>query len=204
MKFYKISQLLPLSDSTNIKGLYPPVDWNASDNYGIWNKQSVAEFLNITPDEFIYETFVDIDFLNPQVVEYEDAKNIRNKNDPELKEEAKELYYEDAKSILDQYNESETYNPDLNHEWGDFLVWDYDEDDVMDIAMEMMARNTEDWDKEGFNSQIGKFPPIVATRNKNGDFTINDGNHRVSIWKEAGYQFAPAWINDELKRFKKY
>jgi hypothetical protein len=40
-------------------------------------------------------------------------------------------------------------------------------------------------------------PPIKIRINKNGSTSILDGNHRISYWRERGFDEAPAWIIDE-------
>jgi len=41
-------------------------------------------------------------------------------------------------------------------------------------------------------------PPIVVVRGEGGGLKIADGNHRVRFWRENGYEYAPAWVYDEL------
>lgn len=40
-------------------------------------------------------------------------------------------------------------------------------------------------------------PPIVITRTKNDVIVINDGNHRVSFWRDMGKDYIPSWCYDQ-------
>ena len=71
----------------------------------------------------------------------------------------------------------------------------------MNLARAMLARERQEWGEEDMSSSFKDgYPPIVVTRKSNGTFVINDGNHRVTVWKNQGYDVAPSWINDEFKR----
>jgi len=195
MKIYKISQKIHPIGTDNISA--PEVNWNAMDNYGIWNVETVSKFLSVPADKYIYKGNVNLDVLNPQLVE---TLNADDATKGLLDEEAKDLYYDDATRILKEYNDSPYYNSKFD-EWRDLLVTDYDEEDIMNLAREMLARERQEWGEEDMSSSFKDgYPPIVVTRKSNGTFVINDGNHRVTVWKNQEYDVAPSWINDEFKR----
>jgi hypothetical protein len=67
----------------------------------------------------------------------------------------------------------------------------------------MQARDQEGYDEEEYATPMSSgYPPVVVTRKADGSLVINDGNHRVDTWQKAGYDVAPAWINDEMRRSK--
>jgi len=174
----------------------PQVNWGAQDNYGVWTVKSVAQFLGVQPDQYIYQDTIDIDLLPQSLVEETDAASIRNgKNDEEAM-----AFYDEAEEIFNKYNKSQFYDPTMD-QWRDFLVYDYDEDDVMNLAREMLARERESWGQEEMGATFsGGYPPIVVTKQIDGIFIVNDGNHRVDTWKKQGLDEAPAWVNDEYAR----
>jgi len=179
----------------------PNVDWSQSDNMGVWDSSTVAKFLSVPNDEYIYELNVPLSQLAPSLVEETEGQSIREKENDENEEEARELFYEDAEAILERYKESKFYDGDLDEKWGGWLVNNYDDDDIMDLAREMLARERESWGREEMASAFGSgYPPIVVTKKQDNSFVINDGNHRVRIWMEQGYDMAPSWVNDEKAR----
>jgi hypothetical protein len=173
-----------------------------------WSDKVVAEFLGVPRDENIYKGMIDLSDLSPSVVEFETAKDIRSG-----KEEVDQMYLDQAEEILDRYtDEQELKNPFHSYkrefqEWKDYLPWNpeegYDQKELEDLAREMQARDQGGYDEEEYSAPMSSgYPPIVVTRKADGSLVINDGNHRVDTWQKAGYDVAPAWINDEMRRSK--
>ncbi len=178
----------------------PQVNWGAQDNYGIWTVKSVAQFLGVQPDQYIYQDTIDINLLPQSLVEETDADDIRRRKDDGAFDQEVMEFYDEAKEILDKHDKSQFHDPTTD-EWRDFLVYDYDEDDVINLAREMLARERENWGQEEMGATFsGGYPPIVITKQIDGTFIVNDGNHRVDTWKKQGLDEAPAWINDEYAR----
>ncbi|MBS3735364.1 MAG: ParB N-terminal domain-containing protein [Phycisphaerae bacterium] len=189
-------------DVDDFRGRAPETNWDASDVQpgGPWTQESVAKHLSIPADEHIYPVMVDLSALSPSRVERTDAEAIRAGKADDM---VTDFHREQAEDILRQHTESDTYQPRLHDEWGDFLPYaeTYDADDVTDLAREMAAREAETGYDEGeFQHDLGGFPPIVVTRKADGTVEIVDGNHRADIWQQAGYDVAPAWVNDEMAR----
>lgn len=191
----------------NYEGKAPKFNWNATDNYGKRTKDSVAEFTSAPADKFVYQAMVDLASLKAVRVEKETAKSIRDG-----KENIDPSYLSDAEEMLKRYVDpavqSKPFSRNEFEDWRDFLPWNYedgyDQSDVETLAREMQARSEESsYDDEGTKQSFGAgFPPIVVTRKANGDMIVNDGNHRADIWREQGYDVAPAWVNDEQARVR--
>jgi hypothetical protein len=181
------------------EGTTPQVDFNAVDNYGVaWNARTVAEYIGIEADEHIYETVIDTADLAPALVEQEDAADIRVGKDDDVIDQ---FDLDEAEDLLEQFNEDEFHKPELD-EWRDFLVTDYDEADILQLAREITARRFEFnavAEDLGFQGEKAPPPPVV-TRNPDGTYTIVDGNHRIEYWQAQGYEGIPVVLNDQRAR----
>jgi ribosomal protein S18 acetylase RimI-like enzyme len=198
-------------DTRRYTGKAPEHDWRKADlQMNVpWSEEVVAEFLGVTEDQNIYKGMIDLSDLNPSVVEFETAKEIRSGE-----QEVEQMYLDQAEEMLDRYTSEENVNDRFFtksrgefEEWQDHLPWDhtsgYDESDVEDLAREMQARDQGGYDEEEYATpRSSGYPPIVVTRKADGSLQIEDGNHRVDTWQKAGYDVAPAWINDEMLRSK--
>lgn len=184
------------------EGKAPRFDWYAADNTGVKTRRSIAAALGVPADEFVYRAMVDLSDLHGVRVEKEDAKDLR-----EGKGEIDPFYVREATGLLDEWSSFEQYYRDEKFEqWRDYLPWawgeEYDDGDVETLAREMEARATEDsYPEEEFSISFKTaFPPIEVTRTVDGRLVVNDGNHRVDIWQQQGFDKAPAWVNDEMLR----
>jgi len=184
------------------EGKAPEHDWDATDNYGKWTQQTVAQFVGVKPDRFVYTAMVDLADLKPQRVEKQGAEALR-KGEGELDP----VFMEQAEEMLERWTAGETqYHRSGFDNWRDFLPWDpddgYDDSDVELLARELQARSeVESYPEDELQRSFGRgFPPIVVTREVDGSVVINDGNHRADIWREQDYDVAPAWVNDDMAR----
>lgn len=182
-------------------GRAPDVNWDATDLYGKWTHASVAEHLKVPADKNVYRAMVSLGDLRPSRVEQTSAAELRKGEG-----DVDQMYLDDAEAMLEEWGTLEQhYGNDKFEEWRDALPWSwgegYDESDVLTLAREMQARYEEvSYDEDEFRFDRGGFPPIVITRQQDGNLVINDGNHRADIWSQQDYDVAPAWVNDELMR----
>lgn len=68
---------------------------------------------------------------------------------------------------------------------------------IDDLPKEKLAggKNAYSWDE--LESKRSSPPPATIRINKNGSVSILDGNHRISFWREQGYDQVPVFIIDE-------
>jgi len=57
--------------------------------------------------------------------------------------------------------------------------------------------NSDDYDWSELSQRRSYPPPIVITRKINDSIIINDGNHRISFWRDMGKEYIPSWCYDE-------
>lgn len=164
------------------EGRAPKVDWDATDNYGhVWGEDTVEKHLNETPG-WTYPAMVDACDLQPKLVEYDEAEEIRKMPEREFRERFPELFV----------NEGEN---------GEDEVYDWME--LRDAEAES-ARSS--WDGRGGEKQEmararGRgYPPAVVIRTGFDTYEVADGNHRIDTWQEQGFDVIPVWVYDKFLR----
>src|SRR5690606_8584019 len=149
------------------------------------------------PDAPVYRAIIPADELTPSLVEAEDAAAIRGGT-----EAIDDFYYDRARAILERHARSRFHDPQLD-EWRDFLPIgrDHDEQDVEDLARAMAARDMEaNPVEEEFRTSTTNPPPVVVRKRADGSYDILDGNHRIALWQEIGYDGIPAWVIEDPTR----
>lgn len=164
-------------DPDSYEGRAPSFDWDEVDNYGYkWTAESVREHVG-AKHEFIYPAMIDKYDLNPKLVEIEDAKEIRAKNENQIRADYPDEFFGE--------------DPD-------------DEETAVDWrgVRDRMAQESEDswgYSKQEMSLPFGRgYPPIVVRRIGKNEFEVIDGNHRVDTWQDQDrIGVVPAWVVDD-------
>ncbi len=180
-----------------------PVDYEQSDNFGKWTKQTVAKFVGAPADKHIYKALMSPRDLNPSLAEEENAKEY---GAGERDDEAMALYGDEAREALKRNKEGALSHDERHRGWTLPMEGnEWTEEDALILAREMAA----DYDlmalaeDGGLEPGMGaEYPPPVVTIKSDGTTAINDGNHRINRFTEQEYDAIPVWVNDEQARTK--
>jgi hypothetical protein len=144
------------------------------DNYNTaWNEETVKAHTN-TKHDFIYPAMLDTSDLQANVVELQNAQDIRKMSEKELREN-----YPDA--FFDEEN-----------------IEDFDWRDVRDRLAQQEEQGWESLRYEEYSRpQGGGYPPLVVIRKGENTYEMVDGNHRLDTWQEQGFAVVPAWVVDD-------
>jgi hypothetical protein len=158
----------------NYSGTAPQVDWDKVDNYGTaWNEETVKAHTNSEHD-FIYPAMLDASDLRANVVELQNAQDIRKMSEKELRETYPDEFF-DEKNIED-------------FDW-------------RDVRDRLAQQEEQGWESLRYDEYSrprgGGYPPLVVIRTGKNTYDMVDGNHRLDTWQEQGFDVVPAWVVDD-------
>jgi hypothetical protein len=155
-------------------GTSPQVDWDKVDNYGTaWNEETVKAHTNSEHD-FIYPAMLDASDLRANVVELQNAQDIRKMSEKELRENYPDEFFDEEN------------------------IDDFDWRDVRDRLTQQEEQGWESLRYDEYSRPRGSgYPPLVVIRTGETTYEMVDGNHRLDTWQEQGFDVVPAWVVDD-------
>ena len=155
-------------------GTAPQVDWDKVDNYGTaWNEETVKAHTNSEHD-FIYPAMLDASDLRANVVELQNAQDIRKMSEKELRENYPDEFFDEEN------------------------IEDFDWRDVRDRLAQQEEQGWESLRYDEYSRpRGGGYPPLVVIRKGENTYEMVDGNHRLDTWQEQGFDAVPAWVVDD-------
>jgi hypothetical protein len=155
-------------------GTSPQVDWDKVDNYGTaWNEKTVKAHTNSEHD-FIYPAMLDAYDLRANVVELQNAQDIRKMSEKELRENYPDEFFDEEN------------------------IEDFDWRDVRDRLTQQEEQGWESLRYDEYSRPRGSgYPPLVVIRTGETTYEMVDGNHRLDTWQEQGFDVVPAWVVDD-------
>ncbi len=158
-------------------GNAPSVNWSEVDMYGYaWSKKTVKKHTG-TKHDYVYPAMLDKHDLRPQIVELEDAKEIRAKNEQQMRAD-----------YPDEFLAEDPDDPETAVDWievRDRLAWESESGWEQHSKMQMARPR-------------GGYPPAVVRRIGEDTFEVIDGNHRIAVWQDNDrIDVVPAWVVDD-------
>lgn len=170
-------------------GSIPKIDWEKEDMYGsVWNEDTVKDFAK-SNHNIIYPSILDSSDLNPKVVELSNASEIKKMSEQELKEKYPHEYENAIEDLKAEFEEENIIDDEMEFE-----------PDLYSIRRKIAYDVEQSWEsqKYEFSRPFGSgYPPAVVKRISKNEFEILDGNHRIDVWQEIGFDGIPTWVVDD-------